>query len=158
MVSLDVKLESPHKPAKPPTNQPNHLNHLQTIRTTHKPTKPPTSQLVHSQTSQIPDKPPINLPKILSFPWRHFLWLGINSEPKNRHICNPTICDRFANRCSYFCVHSRFRISPSPLHCSLPSLIANYNPNHKLFTQLRTLTNFSRRLGHAMLHWKFYTC
>ena len=43
-------------------------------------------------------------------------------------------------------VPARFRISPSPLHSSLPSLIADYNPSHKLLTQQRTLTNFLRRL------------
>ena len=44
-ISLTVKLETTHKPSKPPTNQPN-----------------------HRQTSQIPDKPTTNQPKIASFP------------------------------------------------------------------------------------------
>ena len=44
-------------------------------------------------------------------------------------------------------VPARFHISPSPFHSSLPSLIVDYYSSHKLLTQLRTLTNFSRRLG-----------
>ena len=59
---------------------------------------------------------------------------------------------------AFFDVPARFRISPYPLHSSLPCLIADYNPSHKLLTQLRTLTNFLRRLGLTMLHWKFYEC
>ena len=49
-------------------------------------------------------------------------------------------------------VPARFRILPSPFHNSLPSLIVDYYSSHKLLTQLRTLTNFSRRLGLAILH------
>ena len=52
----------------------------------------------------------------------------------------------------FFDVSARLRISPSPLHSSLPSLIVDYNPSHKLLTQLQTLTNFLRRLGLTMLH------
>ena len=42
----------------------------------------------------------------------------------------------------FFDVPARFRISPSPLHNSLTSLIADYNPSNKLLTKLRTLMNF----------------
>ena len=49
---LPVKLETTHKSAKPPTNQP---NCPQTIR---KPVKLATSQLNHRQITQITHKPP----------------------------------------------------------------------------------------------------
>ena len=51
-ISLAVKLETTHKPAKPPTNHP---------QTTHKPAKPPTNQ---TQISHKPAKPPSNQPNI----------------------------------------------------------------------------------------------
>ena len=57
---------------------------------------------------------------------------------------------------AFFDVSGRFRISPSPLHSSLPSLIADYNSSHKLLTQLQTLMNFLRRIGLTLLHWRFY--
>ena len=53
---LAVKLETTHKSAKPPTNQP---NYPQTIQTTHKPS---TNQ---PQTSCKPAKPPTNHPNYL---------------------------------------------------------------------------------------------
>ena len=59
---------------------------------------------------------------------------------------------------AFFYVPARFCISSSLLHSSLPSLIVDYNPNHKLLTQLRTLANFLRRLGFTMLHSKFHEC
>ena len=46
----------------------------------------------------------------------------------------------------FFDILARFRISPSSWHSSLPSLMAKYNPSHKLLTQSRTLANFLRRL------------
>ena len=64
-------------------------NHPQTI-------KPPTNYLQASQTTYKPAKYQTNQPKIASFlPWRHFLWLGINSGPKNPNICHPTKYDPF---------------------------------------------------------------
>ena len=36
----------------------------------------------------------------------------------------------------HFDISARFRFPPSPLNSSLPSLIADYNPSHKLLTQL----------------------
>ena len=53
-----------------------------------------------------------------------------------------------------FDIPARFRILSSPLHSFLPSLIADYNPSHKLWTQLGILTNFLRILGLTILHWK----
>ena len=44
---------------------------------------------------------------------------------------------------AFFDIPARFCILPSPLHSSLPSLIADYNPSHKLLTQLRTSTNLN---------------
>ena len=41
-----------------------------------------------------------------------------------------------------FYIPARFRILLSPLHNYLPFLIADYNPNHKLLTRLRTLKIF----------------
>ena len=58
---LAVKLETIHKPAKPPTNQ---SNYPQTRQTTHKPPTT-TNQSKHPQTSQIPNKSPTNQPKIV---------------------------------------------------------------------------------------------
>ena len=52
----------------------------------------------------------------------------------------------------FFDIPVGFRISRSPLHSSLRSLIADYNPSRKLLTQLRILMNFSRRLGLTILH------
>ena len=52
----------------------------------------------------------------------------------------------------FFNIPARFHISRSLLDSSLESLIADYNPSHKLLTQLQTLTNFLRKLGLAMLH------
>ena len=53
---------------------------------------------------------------------------------------------------AFFDVPARFRISPSPMYNSLPSLIVDYNPIHKLLTQVRTLTKFLRRLGLTVVH------
>ena len=53
---------------------------------------------------------------------------------------------------AFFDVPARFRISPPPIYNSLPSVIVEYNPSHKLLTQLRTFTKSSRRLGLAMVH------
>ena len=55
-ITLAAKLETTHKPAKPPTIQPNHP------QTREIPDKPPTDQPNHPQNRQIPDKPPTNQP------------------------------------------------------------------------------------------------
>ena len=57
---------------------------------------------------------------------------------------------------AFFYIPARFHIPASPLNSSLPSVIEDYNPSHKLLTKLQTLTNFSRRLKLTMLHWKLY--
>ena len=58
-----------------------------------------------------------------------------------------TFCPSHARRemDAFFYVLVRFRISRSPVHSSLLSLIADYNPNHRLFTQTMT-TNFNEFL------------
>ena len=141
---LAVKLETSYKPVKPYSNHP---NYPQTNQTTHKPL---TNQPNHPQTSQIPNKSSTDQSKIaLFFPWKHFLWSATFSLPIPRGK---------RNRCIFFNVPARFCISSSPLHSSLPSLIVDYNPSHKLLTQLRTLANFLRRLRLTMLHAKFYEC
>ena len=128
------------KAQKPPTN------YQQTSQATH---KSPLNQPNYPQTSQISNKRPTNQPKIaLRFPWRHFLWTATFPSPfpckkKNEYI---------------FYVCATFHILSSPLHNSLSSLTADYNPSHKLSTQLWTLTNISWRLGLTMLHWKFCGC
>ena len=55
---LAVNFQTTHKPAKPPTNHPNHRQN------TKKPVKPPTN---HPQTTQTTHKPATNQPKIASF-------------------------------------------------------------------------------------------
>ena len=47
---------------------------------------------------------------------------------------------------AFFYVLDTIRISPSPSHSSLPPLTSDYNPSQKLLTQLRTLTNFLRKI------------
>ena len=117
-----------HKPSELSTNQP---NHPQTSQTMH---KPPTNQTNHPQTSQIPKKSPSNQSKItLFFDRRHFLWTAT--------FPLPIPCKK-RNGCIFFDVPTRFCISPSPLHNSVTSLIADYNPSNKLLTQLQTLMNF----------------
>ena len=139
--TLTVKLETTLKPAKPPTNHP---NYQKTKQTTH---KPPTNQPNHPQTNQIPSKSPTNHPKS-----HHFFTEDIFYEPQ--HFPWPSHARRVVG--GFFYVSARFRISPFPLNSSLPSLIADYNPIHKLLTQLQTLMNFLRRLELTMLHWRFY--
>ena len=51
-----------------------------------------------------------------------------------------------------FDVCAKFSILRSPLNSSLPFLIVDYNPRHKLSTQLQALTNFLRRLGLTVLY------
>ena len=75
------------------------------------------------------------------------IWLGINSGPQEPNICCPM---KKRNGCIFY-VPARFHISPS-LHSSLPSLIANYNPSHKLLTQWQALTNCSKR----PIKWVFF--
>ena len=53
--------------------------------------------------------------------------------------------------CTFLVITATLRILLFPLHSSLPSLISDYNPSHKLLTQLRMLTNFLRRLKLRML-------
>ena len=43
---------------------------------------------------------------------------------------------------SFFDIATRCCIPSSPLHSFLPSLIADYNPSHKLLIQLRTCNKF----------------
>ena len=63
------------------------------------------------------------------------------------------LCPSYARRemGAFFDLPARFRISPSPMYSSLPSLIVDYNRIHKLLTQLRTLTKCLRRLGLTMV-------
>ena len=88
----------PPKPAKPHTNYP------QINQTTHKPTK---SKLAYF------------------FPWKHLLWLGINSGLKNLTICCPTKYDLFTHPARekkwvhFFDILARFHILFSSLHSSL---------------------------------------
>ena len=117
---LAVNFETTHKPAKPPTNHPQTTD------------KPPRHQSNHPQ---ITHKPATNQPKIA--------FHEDNSYEPQLFPC-PSCTKREMG--AFFDVPARFRISPSPLYNSLPSLIADYNPSHKLLTQLRTLTNFFRRL------------
>ena len=112
--TLAVKLETTHKPAKPPTNQ---LNHLHTTQTALKPAKYQTNHLLICQKMAF------------LFPRRRF-FMNRNIFPWPSHAKRETD--------AFFDVPARFRISPSPLHSSLTSLIADYNPSHKLLTQLQT--------------------
>ena len=117
-------IQTTHKPPKP------HTNELNYPKTTHKPAKPPTITCKlatpptnYPQTRQIPHKAPTNHPKIAPFfSWRHFLWLGINSGPKNCNICHPVKYDPFTHPSwkmgAFFYISARFRISPSPWHSS----------------------------------------
>ena len=128
----------------PQTSQTTHKSPTNHRQTTQKPVKPPTN---HPQTSQTTHKPATNQPKIA--------FHEDNSYEPQLFPC-PSGTKREMG--AFFDVPARFRISPSPLHNSLPSLIADYNPSHKLLTQLRTLTNFFRRLRLKILQWKFYAC
>ena len=119
-----MKLETTRNPAKPPTNHP------QTSKTTLKPVKYQTNHPLISQKLH------------------RFFPEDIFYQPQ--HFPCPSRARREVG--AFFDVPTRFRISPSLLHSSLPSLIADYNPSHKFLTQLRTLTNFLRRLGLTMLH------
>ena len=81
--------QTSHKLAKVPTNQP------QTSQTTHKPAKYCTNHSLISHKLHA------------SFLGRNFLWLGINSAPKNRNICCPakynllSIPRKKKNRCVF---------------------------------------------------------
>ena len=108
-------------------------NHPQTSQTTHKPAKPPTN---HSQTSQ-------NTLKLAKYETNH----PLISQKLHHFFHEDTFCEPQHFPClsrakrelgAFFDVPARFRISPSPLHNSLPSLIADYNPSNKLLTQLQT--------------------
>ena len=109
---LAVNFETTHKPSKLPTNQ---SNYPQTIQTTLKPAKYQTNHSLISQKSH------------LFFPEDIFY------QPQ--HFPCPSCMRREIG--AFLDVPARFRISPSPLHSFLPSLIADYNPSHKLLTQLR---------------------
>ena len=138
-------IQTTHKPPK---------NHPQTGHTTHKPVTPPINQSKHPQTSQIPANHPLISQKLHpSFP----AYRTQELQHLPHHIIWPfyPFCAR-REMGAFFYIHARFSTSLSPLHSSLQSLIADYNPSHKLLTQLQTLTNFSRRLWLMMLHWKFY--
>ena len=126
-LNISCKTRNHPQPAKPPINQPDYPS---TSQTTLKLAKYQTNHLLISQ------KLHCYYPEDIFYELQHF----------------P--CPSHAKREieTFFYVPARFRISPSPLLSSLPSLIADYNPNHELLTQLRTLTNFVRRLGLMMLH------
>ena len=118
-------------------------NHPQTNQITHISATPTTN---HPQTSQMLDKPHTNQPKITSVvPWSHFLWLGVNSGAMNHIICHPKKYDPFTYPAREKKWVHLFIFLPDFAFCFLhytiilPFLIADYNPNHKLLTQLRTL-------------------
>ena len=137
--------ETIHRPTKLRTTQPNHIQNI------HKPTKPPTDHQQTSQTTHKQAKYRTNHP-LISQESHRFFPEEIFYEPQ--HFPSPSRARREMDAFSY--VLARFHISLSPFHNSLPSLIPDQNPSNKLLTQLQTLTNFSRRLGLTMLHWKFY--
>ena len=66
----------------------NYCIHIQTIYKSSKPHK--TSQNTHKLPTNQPNHPLINQKSNPSFPEEIFLWLSINSGPKNRNICHPT--------------------------------------------------------------------
>ena len=70
----------------------------------------------------------------------------------NRNICCPTKYGPFVHPMEKERWVHFFDVPPSPIHSFLASLIADYNPNHKLFIQLQILMNFSRMPGLTMLH------
>ena len=84
------------------------------------------------------------------------LALKLETTHKPAHFPSPSLAkwevDAFFGVPAIFCIS----LFPLALHSSLPSLIADHNPSHKLLTQSRTSTNFLRRLGLTMLHWQFY--
>ena len=127
-------------------------NHPQTSQTTNKPAKPPTSHPQTSQTTHKPAKYQTNHLLISQKSHRYFRE-DISYEPQHFLCLSRAIRDIDS---LFFNVSAGFRIFSSPLHSSLPSLIVDYNPSRKLLTQLRTLTNFLRRLGLTMLHWSLY--
>ena len=129
---LAVKLETTHKPAKPPTNQPNHPQN------TLKPAKPPTK---HPQTSQTTHKiaknwmnhPLINQKSHLFFP-KTFIMIRYKFRTqqlqhllphKIRPFCSSRTLGEEREIGASFDAPARFRISPYPLHSFLPSLIAD---------------------------------
>ena len=92
-----------------------------------------------SQTTHKASKPHTNQPKIASFFYLKTFFMN-----RNIFLVHSAREEKWVH---FSDVPARFRISPSPFHSSLPSLIVDYYSSHKLLTQLRTLTNFSRRLG-----------
>ena len=94
---LAVNFQTTHKTAKPTTNHPNHRQN------THKPPKLPTNQPLISQKL-------------------HRFFHEDNSYEPQLFPC-PSRAKREMG--AFFDVPARFCISPSPLHNSLPSLIAD---------------------------------
>ena len=110
---LAVKLETIHKPVKPPNSQPNHpqtsqttqqpaklvTNHPQTSHKLAKPTKPPTNQPEtsqpihnkltrqpnHPKISQILEKPPTNQPIIIR---KSAFYVTKNFSNNAKHVLN----------------------------------------------------------------------
>ena len=161
--SLAVKLKTTHKPAKPPENQP---IHPQTTQTTH---RPPAIHPQTSQTTRKPDKYWTNHPLISQkshpFSLKTFIMIRYKLRTqqlqhllphKIRPFCSSrTIREEKRNKCIFWCSCQISHLTFSTAQF-LPSLFADYNSSHKLLTQLRTLTNFSRRPGLTILHWRFF--
>ena len=141
-VTLAVKLETTHKPSKPPTNHP------KTTQTSHRPANPPLNHPQTSQTSHKPAKHQSNHPlisqKLHPFFLKKFFIIRFKfrtHEPQ--HLC-PHEIQHFYPSCTrremgaFFYIPARFHIPSSSLHSSLPSLTADCNSSHKLSTQLQT--------------------
>ena len=124
-------------------------NHPQTIQTTHKPTKSPTYQPHHLQTTHKPVKCWTNHPLIsqnyIRLSLKSFFMIRCQFRSHEPHYLPPQEIRPFYLPFARkkvgvsFYIPARFRILLSPLHNYLPFLIADYNPNHKLLTQLRSL-------------------
>ena len=124
------------------------------FETTHKALKPLPKPKNHPQITNKPAKYQTNDPPLTSQKLHCFFPEDIFYELQ--YFLRPSRARRKTSTFFYVC--ATFHILSSPLHNSLSSLTADYNPSHKLSTQLWTLTNFSWRLGLTMLHWKFYGC
>ena len=148
LFALAVNFETTYKALKP---LPKPKNHPQI---TNKPAKLPIKHPWTSQTTHKPAKYQTNDPPLTSQKLHCFFPEDIFYELQ--YFLRPSRARRKTSTFFYVC--ATFHILSSPLHNSLSSLTADYNPSHKLSTQLWTLTNFSWRLGLTMLHWKFYGC
>ena len=103
---------------------------------------PKASQITHKRAKHPTNHPLISQKLYHFFPWRLF------------YAPQDFTCPSHARRemGAFFGVPPRFHILSSPMYDSLPSLIVDYNPSHKLLAQLHTLTKFLRRRGLAMLY------